>query len=43
MAKNKIKAFFYMGSWYHRTKFLRKDFSIGYSKKGGFKTQKEAE
>lgn len=32
-----------MGSWYHRTKFLRKDFSIGYSKKGGFKTQKEAE
>ncbi len=43
MAKNKSKAFFYMGSWYHRTKFLRKDFSIGYSKKGGFKTQKEAE
>lgn len=43
MAKNKCKAFFYMGSWYHRTKFLRKDFSIGYSKKGGFKTQKEAE
>lgn len=43
MAQNKSKAFFYMGSWYHRTKFLRKDFSIGYSKKGGFKTQKEAE
>ena len=43
MAKNKSKAFYYKGSWYHRTKFLRKDFSMGYSKKGGFKTQKEAE
>jgi len=43
MAKNKSKAFYYKDSWYHRTKFLRKDFSMGYSKKGGFKTQKEAE
>lgn len=43
MTKNKSKAFFYMGSWYHRTKIIREDFSIGYSKKGGFKTQQEAE
>ncbi len=43
MSKNKSKAFFYKGSWYHRTKVLREDFSVGYSKKGGFKTQKEAE
>lgn len=36
------RAFFYKGSWYHRTKVLRDDFSIGYSKKGGFATEKEA-
>lgn len=36
------KAFFYKGSWYHRTKVLRDDFSIGYSKKGGFASEKEA-
>lgn len=43
MAKTKSAAFFYMGSWYHRTKFIRDDFTVGYSKKGGFKTAKEAE
>lgn len=42
MAK-KSKAFFYEGSWYHRTKILKDDFTVSYSKKGGFKTQKEAE
>ncbi len=43
MSKNKSKAFFYKGSWYHRTKVLREDFSVSYSKNGGFKMQKEAE
>lgn len=42
MSKEQGKAFFYKGSWYHRTKFIRDDFSIGYSKKGGFKTEREA-
>lgn len=42
MAKEQSKAFFYNGSWYHRTKILRDDYSIGYSKKGGFKTEQEA-
>ncbi len=42
MGKEKSKAFFYEGSWYHRTKILKDDFSVGYSKKGGFKTEKEA-
>ncbi len=42
MGKEKSKAFFYEGTWYHRTKFLRDDFSVGYSKKGGFATEKEA-
>ncbi len=42
MAKEKNKAFFYEGSWYHRTKILKDDFSVAYSKKGGFSTEKEA-
>lgn len=42
MEKGKNKAFFYEGSWYHRTKILKDDFSIAYSKKGGFATEKEA-
>lgn len=42
MEKAKGKAFFYEGSWYHRTKILKDDFSIAYSKKGGFATEKEA-
>ena len=42
MAKEQSKAFFYNGSWYHRTKILRDDYSVGYSKKGGFKTEQEA-
>lgn len=42
MGKEQGKAFFYNGSWYHRTKILRDDFSVGYSKKGGFATEKEA-
>ena len=42
MGKEQGKAFFYNGSWYHRTKILREDFTVGYSKKGGFATEKEA-
>ena len=42
MAKEKSKAFFQNGSWYHRTKILRDDYSVGYSKKGGFETEQEA-
>lgn len=42
MGKEQSKAFFYMGSWYHRTKVLRDDFTVSYSKKGGFATEKEA-
>lgn len=42
MGKEQGKAFFYNGSWYHRTKILRDDYSICYSKKGGFKTEQEA-
>lgn len=42
MAKEQRKAFFYMGSWYHRVKILKDDFTVSYSKKGGFSTEKEA-
>lgn len=42
MAKTKSDAFFYNGSWYHRTKYFREDYSVGYSKKGGFKSAQEA-
>lgn len=43
MSKNKSVAFFERGSWYHRTKELQEDYKVKYGKKGGFKTQEEAE
>ena len=39
----KSVAFFENGSWYHRTKVMNDDYTVGYGKKGGFKTQEEAE
>lgn len=36
-------AFYEGNSWYHRTKILQDDGTVKYSKKGGFKTEKEAE
>jgi len=39
----KSKAFFERGSWYHRTKTIQSDGTVKYGKKGGFKTQEEAE
>ena len=36
-------AFFERGSWYHRTKILKDDYTVAYSKVGGFKSDKEAE
>lgn len=36
-------AFFEKASWYHRTKTLMPDHTIKYGKKGGFKTEQEAE
>ena len=42
MGKEQKKAFFYNGTWYHRTKILRDDYSVGYSKKGGFGSEEEA-
>lgn len=39
----KSKSFFENGSWYHRTKTLKEDGSVSYSKKGGFATSKEAD
>lgn len=39
----KSVAFFENGSWYHRTKVMNEDYTVGYGKKGGFKTQEEAE
>lgn len=41
MSKN--IAFFERTSWFHRTKTLMPDHTIKYGKKGGFKTEKEAE
>lgn len=43
MSKNKSVAFYERGSWYHRTKELQEDYKVKYGKKGGFKTQEEAE
>lgn len=43
MANRKSAAFFEAGSWYHRTKLLQEDGTTKYSKKGGFRTEKEAE
>lgn len=40
---NKSVAFFERGSWYHRTRTLLEDYTVSYGKKGGFKTQEEAE
>ena len=42
MSKTKSAAFFYKGSWYHRTKVFSSDGTVKYSKKGGFKTAAEA-
>ena len=39
----KSKSFFENNSWYHRTKELREDGTVKYSKKGGFATSKEAD
>lgn len=43
MVKKYPHAFFERGSWYHRTKDLKEDYTIKYGKKGGFKTAEEAE
>lgn len=43
MNTNKSVAFYERGSWYHRTKELQEDYKVKYGKKGGFKTQEEAE
>lgn len=42
MSKTKSSAFFYKGSWYHRTKTLNSDGTVKYGKKGGFETAAEA-
>lgn len=39
----KSKSFFENNSWYHRTKVLREDGTVKYSKKGGFTTSQEAD
>lgn len=39
----KSKSFFENNSWYHRTKILREDGTVKYSKKGGFATSQEAD
>ena len=39
----KSVAFFENGSWYHRTKVLNDDYTVGYGKKGGFKSKEDAE
>ena len=36
-------AFFERGSWYHRTKTLKEDYSVVYGKAGGFQSDEEAE
>lgn len=43
MADRKGAVFFERGSWYHRFKLFQEDGTTKYSKKGGFKTAKEAE
>lgn len=40
---SKSVAFFENGSWYHRTKVLNDDYTVGYGKKGGFKSKEDAE
>lgn len=39
----KSKSFFENNSWYHRTKILREDGTVKYSKKGSFATSQEAD
>ena len=41
-SKNGI-AFFERGSWYHRIRYYDEDYLIRYGKKGGFKTEEDAE
>lgn len=41
-SKNNV-AFFERGSWYHRTRYYDEDYIVKYGKKGGFKTEEEAE
>lgn len=41
--KQKRKAFYDRGSWYHRTRTLQEDKTVKYGTKGGFKTFEEAE
>lgn len=41
-SKNGI-AFFERGSWYHRIRWYDEDYLVRYGKKGGFKTEEEAE
>lgn len=36
-------AFYERGSWNHRTKILKEDYTVGYGKVGGFHSDKEAE
>ncbi|MBQ7838946.1 MAG: tyrosine-type recombinase/integrase [Lachnospiraceae bacterium] len=36
-------AFFERGSWYHRFRYYDADYLVRYNKKGGFKTEEEAE
>lgn len=36
-------AFFERGSWYHRFRCYDADYLVRYNKKGGFKTEEEAE
>ena len=43
MANKNSIAYFEAGSWYHRVKLLQEDGSTKYSKRGGFRTEKEAE
>lgn len=43
MADRKGVAFFERGSWHHRIKLFQEDGTTKYSKKGGFRTAKEAE
>ena len=43
MRDNNRTTFFERKSWYYRTKTLNEDGTIKYGKKGGFKSQEEAE
>jgi integrase len=43
MTNRKGAAFMEGGSWFHRVKLLQEDGTVKYSKRGGFKSQEEAE